>query len=243
VEALFDYVEVTIAPVYRDVLRQLSSGRISLGALEYLVKPGDVVVRPKPSPTAFIATRWLTYQGPAESPRNHAGPRVTFEIDATGDGGKDNIWGSLRQAEGARDRSPVAREERDDSKPSQPKTSDREPEEAYQIWTVIGWNWEIKHGQLSRRQEVLELRIDPSSTEPLDITSLEWYPLRYASQDIKSLLLKRGHTFWQCRERRFVGYSDQGSEAGDLDSVRCLSGPNSLSPLLTRYYRRPTSAS
>ncbi|KAH6623160.1 hypothetical protein F5144DRAFT_595386 [Chaetomium tenue] len=180
IEALFTYLERTLGPLYRDVSGQLSSGRISLVALQFLVKPGDIVVRPRPCPTAFIH--------------------------------KDSF-------RGPQSRDPTTVEEKGTPGFKQPKTSDRTSEDTHQVWSVAGWNWEIKHGKLSRHREVLELRIDHSTTELFDVTSLEWYPLRYASEEIKGLLLKRGHTYWHCRERRFVGYSDQVHEPNEHDSV------------------------
>ncbi|EAQ83654.1 hypothetical protein CHGG_10058 [Chaetomium globosum CBS 148.51] len=176
VEALFTYLEKTLGPLYQDVSGQLSSGRISLGALQFLVKPGDIVVQPRPCPTAFMLNGW---------------------------GSSKPFWGP---------QSPTTMEEKG-------TTSDRASENTHQVWSVAGWNLEIKHGKLSRHQEVLELRIDHSTTELFDVTSLEWYPLRYASEEIKSLLSKRGHTYWHCRERRFVGYSNQGHEPNEHDSL------------------------
>ena len=209
VEALFTYLERKMGLVYRDVLGQLSSGRISFSALQYLIKPGDIVVRPKPCPTAFMSNGWLAYTKPSKSKRNHLVSRATTTID------KDSLkpfW---------EPQSPVAMGETGTPKLKQRKApaSDRESEDTHQVWTVSGWNWEITHGQLSRHQEVLELRINPSATELFDVTSLEWYPLQYAPEEIKSLLRKRGHTYWQCRERRFVGYSDQGHEPDEFENV------------------------
>ena len=233
VEALFTYLEKTMGPLYQDVLRQLSSGRISLGALQYLVKPGDIVVRPKPCPTAFMSNRWLVCMGPAKGKRNHQVSRAAVADDRP----------SFRKSA-----SPVAMEETGTPKLKQPKTLDREPEDTHQVWTISGWNWEIKHGQQSKHMEVLELRIDPSATELFDVTSLEWYPLRYASEDIKSLLLKRGHTYWHCRERQFVGYSDQSHESDEFDNVGSALPPSSVPKKytlipLSHYCRRLMSGS
>ncbi|KAJ4174860.1 hypothetical protein NW754_005281 [Fusarium falciforme] len=47
----------------------------------------------------------------------------------------------------------------------------------------------------------------------MDITSLEWYPLRFASENIKAKLVARGQRFWTCRRQKLVCYKDPGADS------------------------------
>lgn len=51
------------------------------------------------------------------------------------------------------------------------------------------------------------------------ITSLRFYPLRFAEPGIKEKLIARGHKFWNCRTRSLVCYRESG-EAPMLTQVR-----------------------
>ncbi|KAK0644220.1 hypothetical protein B0T16DRAFT_417343 [Cercophora newfieldiana] len=210
VTVLFEYVEETMSATYRDVIQQLASGRIFPSSLGYLVKPGDIIVRPKPQLVAYMATDWLknlgTYQhrkGRNEALKNLTDPRRN----------------RTRQASN-RVRKAYMYSDEEESSDSGREISGDEDDDAHVVWTVTGWNWVMnKGGSLARNNDTLGLKVNLHSAEPLDITSFEWYPLRYASDEIRNLLQKRGHTFWRCRERQFVGYAYQPDETDDLESA------------------------
>lgn len=58
-----------------------------------------------------------------------------------------------------------------------------------------------------------------SDETEVDITSLRWYPLRFAGPGIKEKLISRGHKFWNCRTRSLVCYREPG-EAPMLGQVK-----------------------
>jgi hypothetical protein len=60
--------------------------------------------------------------------------------------------------------------------------------------------------------------------DSVEIRSLNNYPLQYATAEIRSLLEKRGKTFWSLRNRRFVSY--MSSEEDELYNV-CSQQENS----------------
>lgn len=47
-----------------------------------------------------------------------------------------------------------------------------------------------------------------SDNVSIDITSLELYPLRFASRDVKAKLVARGQRFWACRRQKLVCYNE-----------------------------------
>jgi len=54
-------------------------------------------------------------------------------------------------------------------------------------------------------QENFRKRVSwPSNSDIIDISSLVAYPLRLSTSDARVQLLRRGMTFWSCRNRRFV---------------------------------------
>jgi hypothetical protein len=202
--AIFRYVEDSMGSRYRETLQQFSLGQVSLGNLAYLVKPGDVIVLPKPYPAAFMATSWLENLEPAKG--------ILQAIPSKAGGSNDDAKGGSGNNTGPQ-------QIRELQESGVPKPSDGKTGNPHPGFTLETWHWKLEKGQLSRPREVLELRIDPHAAGLLDTRSLEWYPLRYASEEVKSLLLKRGHTFWRCRQRQFVDYSSQAHELGDLESV------------------------
>lgn len=54
-----------------------------------------------------------------------------------------------------------------------------------------------------------ELGSVTESDTPIDITSLGYYPLRFAQEGIKAKLIARGQRFWACRHRKLVCCSER----------------------------------
>ncbi|WAO90822.1 AAA domain-containing protein [Fusarium falciforme] len=82
---------------------------------------------------------------------------------------------------------------------------------------VIQLRWEF-NGILRHTSSVLGLppgygSLYDSDDRLLDITSLECYPLRFASVDIKEKLIARGQRFWACRRRKLVCYDEHGADS------------------------------
>lgn len=69
------------------------------------------------------------------------------------------------------------------------------------------------------RQNTYQGPSDPSTfdgpeTKEVDITSLSFYPLRFAAEGTKEKLVARGHKFWRCRTRKLVCYRESGRTPG-----------------------------
>jgi len=224
IKALFTYMTREHGPCFELSLQRLGAGRISVDELKYLVKPGDVVVRPKPGLTAFMATSWMTCDDQIirRKPSEHA--------DAWEDSSYHESASSSEYSEDIIDpdvRHIMVRDRNQENGEQKRRSALRQGDgDMGQLWTVSGWNWMLQAGKLSRCHDVLDMRVNANANELFDVTSLEWYPLRYASQHVKDLLSKRGHTYWRCRERQFVGYAHQADGVDSLESV--IIYPNSL---------------
>ncbi|RAR04553.1 P-loop containing nucleoside triphosphate hydrolase protein [Stemphylium lycopersici] len=72
------------------------------------------------------------------------------------------------------------------------------------------WTWEF-NGSFSRRRTVLH-NPWPANTQECAITDLAIYPIRYTKDDIEDRLRSRGSTFWACRRRNYVDYSEPSKE-------------------------------
>lgn len=67
-----------------------------------------------------------------------------------------------------------------------------------------------------------------SSEEEVDITSLLYYPLRFAAEGVKESLIARGHKFWNFRTQKLVCYRESG-EIPMVEEVRLASGQSRTS--------------
>ena len=54
-----------------------------------------------------------------------------------------------------------------------------------------------------------------SLNEKIAITSLDIYPLRFASKEIIQALRHRGQMFWLCRKQCLVSYNEKDGEISD----------------------------
>jgi len=205
VMALFAFFKQTQEPHYKEIYEALDSGRLHTDDVRYLTKPGDVIIQPGPGIKAFMATSWPEYRG------------VHYPSPGRNTGSKDR---RTRDRDSKKHRDYPSRKKQDDRGASHANEGGESGQSSHHqgfgdescfLWAVEGWNWHIKGGKLTRQTVELELKV-PCTPQIHDISSFAWYPLRYADQDIKDRLLKRGKTFWDCRERRFVGYSYKGTD-------------------------------
>lgn len=76
-------------------------------------------------------------------------------------------------------------------------------------WTLECWAYRYD-GSFYRSDRYIEINMQADRMdEEVDIHKLNAYPLKYASEETRALLEKRGRTFWSCRERRLVSYEDR----------------------------------
>ncbi|KAI3547735.1 hypothetical protein CABS03_10065 [Colletotrichum abscissum] len=59
----------------------------------------------------------------------------------------------------------------------------------------------------------IEFETDTENGE-IDISSLPVMPLEYTSQALQERLMRRGQTFWKCREKRLISYRGTGQNCG-----------------------------
>jgi len=85
------------------------------------------------------------------------------------------------------------------------------------VWKVPVWYWSFD-GNFGRHETSIDIMMSLANEgDSVDIRSLNHYPLQYAAAEIRSLLEKRGKTFWSLRNRRFVSY--MRSEEDELYNV------------------------
>lgn len=85
------------------------------------------------------------------------------------------------------------------------------------VWEVPMWYW-LFDGSFTKFETRMEISMSLGyEEESVEIRDLNVYPLQYASQETRSLLEKRGKTFWSLRNRRFVSY--MRSEDDELYNV------------------------
>ena len=77
----------------------------------------------------------------------------------------------------------------------------------FHLWRLSAWRWEFD-GSFIRKYENLNLKLPANGMDEIAIADLDVYPLRFAPQSIVTQLQERGQTFWKCRKRRFVSYTE-----------------------------------
>jgi hypothetical protein len=73
--------------------------------------------------------------------------------------------------------------------------------------TLDLWSWQF-NGSFYKKDERWSLAWPSSAPtdEPIPISQLEIYPLRFASSEVVDRLRARGRIFWKCRHAQFVAY-------------------------------------
>jgi hypothetical protein len=85
------------------------------------------------------------------------------------------------------------------------------------VWDIPVWKWQYD-GAFAKLETHVEIVMSLGyEDESVEIKKLNFYPLQYADREMRSLLEKRGKTFWSIRNRRFVSY--MRSEDDELYSV------------------------
>lgn len=67
------------------------------------------------------------------------------------------------------------------------------------------WSWSFD-GVFRRQTSPVRVDWPASSSAIIPISALKTYPLRFDTSGLEQRLRKRGRTFWECRERKFVSY-------------------------------------
>ncbi len=83
--------------------------------------------------------------------------------------------------------------------------------EISETWQVRAWSYGYD-GQFYRNDSeiniVLKFDTEHYNTSEINITTLEVFPMRFASDDLHSLLSLRGDVIWKCRYKNLVSYEE-----------------------------------
>lgn len=83
------------------------------------------------------------------------------------------------------------------------------PKKSEGVWEVDAWSYGYNGDfyQLMRRFNI-QLDADTPNAE-IPIVDLDVFPLRFASQELLEALKRRGKTFWNCRNGKYVSYNNR----------------------------------
>lgn len=88
-------------------------------------------------------------------------------------------------------------------------------------WHISGWSWTMSGGNLFKTSRTKEYSIGLGTYGEVDINTLEVYPLRHASTEVRKYLRKRGHCFWRYyHESEWVAYPRKDSVPDEPETVR-----------------------
>ncbi|KAI1411714.1 hypothetical protein F5Y13DRAFT_200698 [Hypoxylon sp. FL1857] len=203
----WDYIIQQYGDEYAAADACISTGTITSKNVNYLFKPGEILVqRTGDKYLGWVARSWARFGRSFETTRRKAAEHTKnrFAIPLYG------------------------------SKSASQHTSNQKV--IVQDWTIAAWHWEFD-GNFQRRDSVLsfsiqvvpdtkeitssrakettttgEIALDQDSTP---IPELGVFPIRHASREIVDQLRRRGQTFWRCRNRGFVSYPEGTNDSKD----------------------------
>ena len=179
-----------------------SQGKISDEYIQYLFKPGDVLVQQCDNEyRGWVATSW-----PFRVSQRKVARHVAENLKK----------GGLRLPFGSRD---VFKEMVNDMV-------------LLQSWSIHAWHWDFdgnfqrrsdvlkftiqieenqtKRAKLTVDHENIKNQDGASQTETIEVAieELKVFPLKYASSEIVNKLRRRGKIFWKCRVQQFISYQE-----------------------------------
>lgn len=188
-----------------------SQGTVSKQLMKYLVRPGDVLVSTEGSTVeAYIATTWAR-ESPVVS-------TVPSQITTRWASGLKHLASKMMYEDCDTD---IDKTLVHAHQPDNPEPSQNLKHHTY-TWTVNAWVWDFD-GVFSKKDVDISIHLNAANeNEEVKVNSLDYFPLRFDSGDLRSKLERRGRTFWQCRYRKFISY--QEAIPGGLSSVSIASG-------------------
>jgi hypothetical protein len=81
------------------------------------------------------------------------------------------------------------------------------------LWSVNGWAYNFD-GEIYKKGQSCELSLSVrTEDEEVKMSELNFYPLRFATQEVREKLELRGKTYWTlCRSQKLVSYQEDDSE-------------------------------
>lgn len=188
-----------------------ANGLVSRRYMKYLVRPGDVLVVANGSQiSAFMSLDWIAEIDPFVESRdtNRKPQRVDIEIR-----GRD-----VREDYRSRSNSPSQVSLYETSSPS--------------YWRVEAWSWEF-NGSFAKTKLQFDIALPTYEEDHLvQINSLAVHPVRFADDEMKNRLERRGKTFWSCRRKQLVSYQVEAEEGlGAVSLLECLYFDTIFNPL------------
>ncbi|CAN9080616.1 unnamed protein product [Alternaria alternata] len=162
---------------YKSAKLQADKGMIARKHLKYLIRPGDVLVSTASDGNILQACIARGWTKASEIIREDT---------------ESEEWDQMQD-----------RRIKEHDPPINPKSSRKM---TTYVWRVPVWYWSFD-GNFGRHETSTDIIMSLASEEDsVEIRSLNSYPLQYARAETRSLLEKRGKTFWSLRNRRFVSY-------------------------------------
>ncbi|KAF6812697.1 hypothetical protein CSOJ01_04993 [Colletotrichum sojae] len=162
---LTTWIDENYTDLYDHVDSQLKRGMIPYVSMEFLIKPGDVLVsKTTDGVECQLAISWL----------QPLPERTLYKVPTA-----EQTW----------------------------------------VWRVHAWSYSYD-GVVRKRTRKIEVRLHAAAVEDeVSIADLDTEPLQLLDQNVYATLARRGKTFWACRKRKLVSYTD---EASDLSCARFM---------------------
>ncbi|KAK0372974.1 hypothetical protein CLIM01_09660 [Colletotrichum limetticola] len=184
INGLVSHIEEAYATLYDNIDEQLRRGYVSNTSMEYLFRPGQVLISFTDGvPQGHIAL---------SRPYSHEGSK----------GRQDSTRKYLSQ------------------------------------WTISSHSISYRGDFVRVVHELkIEFETDTKNGE-IDISSLPVIPLEYTSQALQERLMRRGQTFWKCREKRLISYRGTGQNCSgqrfmiDFETYKSLHPNNQYTNLV-----------
>ncbi|KAK4159055.1 hypothetical protein QBC43DRAFT_327956 [Cladorrhinum sp. PSN259] len=201
---LTDWIDSHYRELYDAADAELGEGLVSKFSIQFLVQPGD----------ALIIKEGNCHHG--------------FVSDS---------WGCVVPKKGlpttSRNINSQLHREMDSETDSEDEPQDEETDDSQLLGYLSTNAWHYQFDGRFHRQKCRVYTPLPAAThhKPVMITTLDIYPLKYASEALKIQLERRGRRAWKCRKRAFIEYStapEDGSRDGherymvDIETYRKL---------------------
>jgi hypothetical protein len=185
-----------------------AGGLVSWRYMKYLVRPGDVLVMTDGLQiSAFMSLDWIAEIDPYTKGKE-ADQREYSEVVIRRRRAESPIGGG-----DYRSRS---------NSPSQVSIYEKS---SSSYWRVNAWSWEFA-GSFEKKKRLVDIELPTCEQDQLvEINSLAVRPVRFAGDEVKNRLEKRGKTFWSCRRKQLVSYQVEAEEG--LSAVSLLQCPYS----------------
>jgi DNA polymerase III delta prime subunit len=184
-QRLTDYIMTEYCDEYEAVDDSITASKISFAHLQYLFKPGIIVVQGRGSEArGYRCTSWLN--SPMSASNLKSKPKTTRAFG----------WWDLRPTTRAKTVTGSGE-------------GQAEPGKSFEI---DAWHWDFD-GHFSKKQTVLHIEdIKITDRSPRNINDLDLRPLDHVDSETLRRLQARGEWVWKCRHQQMIAYRDAGEK-------------------------------